>query len=76
MPKGKKHKKGKEEQKFLDDDPNMLLEECKKFCQQFVVDFYQSNTLMALESKYVRYKEYSMEKFKRRHGEGYVVGSS
>ena len=42
----------------------MPLEACKKFCQKFVVDFYRSNTLMALESKFVRYKEHSMDKFK------------
>ena len=60
----KNRRQVREEQKSLEDDPNMPSEACKKFCQKFVVDFYRSNTLMALESKYVRYKEHSVEKFK------------
>jgi hypothetical protein len=64
MPKGKKHKIGRTtEQKSLEDSPHMPSEACKKFLQQFTVDFYRSNTLMALESKFVRYKEQSVQKF-------------
>ena len=65
MPKGNKHKKGKGQDQSpfgLNDTPS---EDCKKFLVQFMVRFYEENTIMALESKYVRYKEASVEKFQR-----------
>ena len=62
MPKGNKRKGQAEAPVDFDVTPS---EDCKKFLVEFIARFYEDNTVMALESKYLRYKEESVDKFKR-----------
>ena len=39
-------------------------QECKDFLIQFIVRFYEENTLRVLESNYVKYREEGLDKFK------------
>ena len=39
-------------------------ENCKNFLIQFIVKFYEENTIRTLESKYVRYRDEGPDKFK------------
>lgn len=65
MPKGNKQRKRKGQEESPIDYDVTPLEDCKKFLVEFTARFYEDNTAMALESKYLRYKEESVEKFKR-----------
>ena len=64
MPKGKKDKKNKGGIQSPFDLHDMPSEECKQFLVEFTVRFYEENSAMALESKFVRYGEESINKFK------------
>ena len=39
--------------------------DCKNFLIEFLAKFYKANTLWLLESKYMRFQEESLAKFKR-----------
>ena len=64
MPKRKKDKKNKGGIQSPFDLHDMPSEECKQFLVEFMVRFYEQNSVMALESKFVRYDEESINKFK------------
>lgn len=64
MPKEKKRKVGSANlfEKF--EAHEVPGDACKAFLIEFTVKFYEANDLRALESKYVRYQEEGIEKFK------------
>jgi hypothetical protein len=63
--------KDKKKQKVVDFGPklhpirDMPCESCKNFLIELTVKFYEENTLRALESKYVGYRDGGPEKFRR-----------
>lgn len=63
--------KDKKKQKVVDSGPkfhpirDIPSESCKNFLIELTVKFYEDNTLRALESKYVRYRDEGPEKFRR-----------
>ena len=65
MPKDKKKQKGAEpvtpKLHPIHDIPS---ESCKNFLIEFIVKFYEQNSIRALESKYVRYRDEGPDKFK------------
>ena len=61
MPKNKKQKNVGEWTNKYDDKPSLR---CKDFVTGFIVDFYEQNTLVSLNSCYVRYGEDGPKKFK------------
>ena len=68
MPKGKNSKKnkGKSEHEVRSpfDVQDMPSEDLKQFLVEFLVKFYEENSAMALESKFLCYGEESINKFK------------
>ena len=65
MPKDKKKQKVVHFGPKLHPINDMPSESCKNFLIELIVKFYEVNTLRALESKFVRYREEGPEKFKR-----------
>ena len=68
MPKEKNPKKNKGKNEGEVQSPfdvhDMPSEDCKQFLVDFMVKFYEENSAMALESKFVRNGEESINKFK------------
>lgn len=57
----KKLDRGQSSMEAARDNPS---EACKNFLIEFIVKFYEAETTMSLDSKYVRYQEQCVEKFK------------
>ena len=64
--KNPKKNKGKNECEVQSpfDVHNMPSKDCKQFLVEFMVKFYEENSAIALGSKFIRYGEESMNKFK------------
>lgn len=64
MPKSKKSGKGKQVVQNTPSPKDMPSEECKNFVIECIVLFYESETTTSLDSKYVRYQEECVDKFR------------
>jgi hypothetical protein len=63
MPMGKKQDKMKQKEPNIDIACNMLSNNCKYFLVEFIARFYEFESNMALERKYIQYGEESISKF-------------